>query len=50
MNFHYLLCQCVAAERPVCVGLIGAGKLGSMSGAEIAAIADLDLERARIGQ
>ena len=55
MNLYHLLRQRVAADRPVRVGLIGAGKFGSMflnqvptmPGLEIAHIADLDLERAR---
>jgi len=55
MNLHHLLRQRAAAERPVRVGLIGAGKFGSMflnqvptmSGVEIAVIADLNAERAR---
>jgi predicted homoserine dehydrogenase-like protein len=55
MNLHRLLQQRAAAGRPVRVGLIGAGKFGSMflnqvptmAGLEIAVIADLDPERAR---
>src|ERR1700756_2874899 len=55
MNFHRLLQQRAAAGRPVRVGLIGAGKFGSMflnqvptiPGLEIVVIADLDPERAR---
>ena len=55
MNLHHLLRQRAAAERPVRVGLIGAGKFGSMflnqvptmPGVEIAVIADLNAERAR---
>ena len=55
MNLHRLLTQRAAAGRPVRVGLIGAGKFGSMflnqvpatPGLEIAVIADLDPERAR---
>src|SRR5215470_2843835 len=55
MSLHHLLRQRAAAERPVRVGLIGAGKFGSMflnqvptmPGVEIAVIADLDPERAR---
>jgi predicted homoserine dehydrogenase-like protein len=54
MNLHRLLQQRAAAGRPVQVGLIGAGKFGSMflsqvptmPGLEIAVIADLDPERA----
>jgi predicted homoserine dehydrogenase-like protein len=55
MNLDHLRRQRAAAERPVRVGLIGAGKFGSMflnqvptmPGVEIAVIADLDPERAR---
>jgi hypothetical protein len=55
MNLHRLAQQRAAAHRPVKVGLIGAGKFGSMflaqvsrmSGVEVAVIADLDPERAR---
>ena len=54
MNLHRLLQQRAAAGRPVQVGLIGAGKFGSMflsqvptmPGLEIAVIGDLDPERA----
>src|SRR5271169_4364647 len=55
MNLHRLAQQRAAAGRPVRVGLIGAGKFGSMflaqmprmAGLEVAVIADLDPERAR---
>src|SRR3954470_21407950 len=55
MNLHRLLQQRAAAGKPVQVGLIGAGKFGSMflnqvptvPGLEVAVIADLDPERAR---
>lgn len=55
MNLHHLLAQRVAAEKPVRVVLVGAGKFGAMflaqaphtPGLEIAAIADLDPDRAR---
>ena len=55
MNLHALLQDRSAAGRPVRVGLIGAGKFGSMflsqvpstTGLEVAAIADLSPERAR---
>ncbi|MEA3216790.1 MAG: hypothetical protein QOJ19_2946, partial [Acidimicrobiia bacterium] len=54
MNLHGLALQRAAAGRPVRVGLIGAGKFGSMFLAqapfaplEVTAIADLDVERAR---
>ncbi len=54
MNLHHLQ-QRAAAGRPVHVGLIGAGKFGSMflnqvptmSGLEVSVIADLDPQRAR---
>src|SRR5437764_12643529 len=55
MNLHRLLQQRAETGRPVRVGLIGAGKFGSMflsqvpttPGLEVAVIADLDPERAR---
>lgn len=55
MNLHALLQKRLAAGRPVRVGLIGAGKFGSMflsqvpttPGLEVAAIADLSPDRAR---
>ena len=55
MNLHALLQDRVAAGKPVRAGLIGAGKFGSMflaqvaktPGLEVAAIADIDPERAR---
>ncbi|HEV7367668.1 NAD(P)H-dependent oxidoreductase [Arenibaculum sp.] len=55
MNLHRLLQQRAASKRPVRVGLIGAGKFGSMflsqvpttPGLEVAVIADLDPDRAR---
>jgi predicted homoserine dehydrogenase-like protein len=55
MNLHRLLQQRAETGRPVRVGLIGAGKFGSMflsqvpmtPGLAIAVIADLDPERAR---
>src|SRR5438132_246937 len=55
MNLHHLLKQRAAAGKPVRVGLIGAGKFGSMflsqvptmTGLEVSVIADLDPERAR---
>jgi predicted homoserine dehydrogenase-like protein len=55
MNLHRLLAKRVAEGRPVRVGLIGAGKFGSMflsqvpstPGIEVAAIADLSPDRAR---
>src|ERR1043165_180365 len=54
MNLHRLLQQRADTGRPVRVGLIGAGKFGSMflsqvptmPGLAIAVIADLDPERA----
>ena len=55
MNLHRLAQRRAASGRPVRVGLIGAGKFGSMflaqvptmAGVEVAVIADLDPERAR---
>ena len=55
MNLYRLLQKRAAAGRPVRVGLIGAGKFGSMflsqvpttPGLEVAAIADLSPDRAR---
>ena len=55
MNLHRLLQRRLQAGRPVRVGLIGAGKFGSMflaqvpttPGIEVAAIADLSPDRAR---
>src|SRR3984957_2661537 len=55
MNLHRLLATRLGAGRPVRVGLIGAGKFGSMflsqvpttPGIEVAAIADLAPDRAR---
>jgi predicted homoserine dehydrogenase-like protein len=55
MNLQALLATRLAAKGPVRVGLIGAGKFGSMfltqvptiAGVEVAAIADLDPERAK---
>lgn len=55
MNLAVLLARRQEEGRPVRVGLIGAGKFGSMflsqvpttPGLEVAAIADLDVERAR---
>jgi predicted homoserine dehydrogenase-like protein len=55
MNLHRLLGERLEADRPVRVGLIGAGKFGSMflsqvpssPGIEVAAIADLAPDRAR---
>jgi len=55
MNLQSLLAARVQAGRPVRVGLIGAGKFGSMFlaqvpaivGLDVAVIADLDPERAK---
>ena len=55
MNLYSLLRKRLASGKPVRVGLIGAGKFGSMflcqapstPGLEVAAIADLSPERAR---
>lgn len=57
MNLMHKLAERAEAGRPVRVGLIGAGKFGSMflaqvptiPGLEVAVIADLDPERARQG-
>jgi predicted homoserine dehydrogenase-like protein len=55
MNLHAMLAARAAAGKPVRVGLMGAGKFGSMflaqapliAGLEVTVIADLDPERAR---
>src|SRR5215472_9133990 len=47
MNLHRLPQARAAAGRPVRVGLIGAGKFGSMFLNQVPTIADLDTERAR---
>jgi len=55
MNLQAMLAARVAANKPIRVGLIGAGKFGSMflaqvptiAGVEVAVIADLDPERAK---
>jgi predicted homoserine dehydrogenase-like protein len=55
MNFHRLLCERAASGRPLRVGLIGAGKFGSMflaqaqrtPGLHVLGVADLAPERAR---
>lgn len=55
MNLHQLLKQRAAIGKPIRVGLIGAGKFGSMylaqarltSGVKIVGVADLDARRAR---
>jgi predicted homoserine dehydrogenase-like protein len=55
MNLQSMLATRIAADKPVRVGLIGAGKFGSMflaqvpsiAGLDVAAISDLDPERAR---
>ncbi len=55
MNLHTLLLQRETAGRPVTVGVIGAGKFGTMflaqarltRGLHIVAVADLNVERAR---
>ena len=55
MNLHALLLEREAAGRPVTVGLIGAGKFGTMflaqarltKGLHVVAVADLNVERAR---
>jgi predicted homoserine dehydrogenase-like protein len=56
LNLQSLLAARVAADKPIRVGLIGAGKFGSMflaqvpsiEGIEVAVIADLDPERAKL--
>src|ERR1700688_1557431 len=56
MNLQAMLAARVAAGKPVRVGLIGAGKFGSMflaqvpsiAGIEVAVIADLDPDRAKV--
>jgi predicted homoserine dehydrogenase-like protein len=55
MNLHALLAKRIEGGKPVRVGLIGAGKFGSMflaqvpftPGLQVSVIADLDVERAR---
>jgi predicted homoserine dehydrogenase-like protein len=55
MNLQSMLAARIAADKPVRVGLIGAGKFGSMflaqvpsiAGLDVAAISDLDPERAK---
>src|SRR5438067_11294002 len=55
VNLHALLLEREAAGRPVTVGLIGAGKFGTMfltqvrrtRGMHLVAVADLNVERAR---
>src|SRR6476646_9696028 len=55
MNLHALLLQREASGRPVTVGLIGAGKFGTMflsqarltKGLHVVAVADLNVDRAR---
>jgi predicted homoserine dehydrogenase-like protein len=55
MNLHTLLLEREVAGRPVTVGLIGAGKFGTMflsqarltRGLHVVGVADLDVERAR---
>src|SRR5207247_7249866 len=55
MNLHALLLEREAAGRPVTVGVIGAGKFGTMflaqarvtRGLHVVAVADLDVGRAR---
>ena len=55
MNLHAKLMQRAADGNPIRVGMIGAGKFGSMffaqarrtPGIHLVAVADLDVERAR---
>ncbi len=56
MSLQSLLAARIAADKPVRVGLIGAGKFGSMflaqvpsiAGLDVVAISDLDPERAKV--
>src|SRR5271154_3682123 len=56
MNLQSMLAARIEADRPVCVGLIGAGKFGSMflaqvpsiAGLDVALICDRDVERAKL--
>ena len=56
MNLHFLLEQRAAQRKPLRVGLIGAGKFGSMyvsqarttPGIHLVAVADLSPDRARV--
>ena len=55
MNLHAKLMERAAAGRPITVGLIGAGKFGTMflaqvrrtPGMHVVGVADLDVPRAR---
>ena len=55
MSLHRMVLEREAAGRPVTVGLIGAGKFGTMfasqvrvtPGMQLAGVADLNAERAR---
>ncbi len=55
MNLHQLLSERESAGRPIRVGLIGAGRFGTMylsqarniPGIHVVAVADINLERAR---
>ena len=55
MNLHAKLLEREAADRPVTIGLIGAGKFGTMflaqvrrtRGMHLVGVADLNVERAR---
>ncbi len=55
MNLHRMLLERKAAGKPVTVGLIGAGKFGTMfasqcrltEGMQLVAVADLNMARAR---
>ena len=57
MNLHRMLLERAAQAKPLRIGLIGAGKFGSMflsqvpstNGLVVAAIADLSPDRARAG-
>jgi predicted homoserine dehydrogenase-like protein len=56
MNLFSLLAEHAARERPVRVGIIGAGKFGSMvlaqarhiTGLHVLGVVDLDIARARV--
>ena len=55
MNLHRLLLERQAAGKPVTVGIVGAGKFGTMylsqarltAGVHVVAVADLNVERAK---
>ena len=55
MSLHTLLCKREEEKRPIGIGMVGAGRYGTMflaqsrfiPGMEVLGIADLDLEKAR---